>query len=256
MKKGVTYIGGDEEYIPKNEKNVDESLNSDKENEKRAKRFGIGYLIFMSIPIIIFIILAAFMVYSFNNINNKYDQNIKGNKYTFTHLQGTQNASSLIGYLDDIITNNKLDAYTDITVIYNGESAITENEILSIKNQISDTSKNVYEVSVDYADPRGYAINKITIKDKVVEQSAYSFNLDIKNIEGEKYGADWRLDNVIKSNKNNDKHIIEVIYQEKTYISEDEIIELKRLLDKWTKYQYSLDYDEKGYINKITIKDI
>ena len=73
------------------------------------------------------------------------------------------------GYYKDsdsaIITNNKLDAYTTITVVYNEKSAVTEEEILSLKQEISNAGSKKYEVSVDYADSRGQVINKVTIKD-------------------------------------------------------------------------------------------
>lgn len=82
------------------------------------------------------------------------------------------------------------------------------------------------------------------------------FNMNFQYMQGERTGTDWRLDEVITNNKTNDKHIITVVYKEQTYITEDEIITLKRLLDDITKYQYSVDYDENGYINRITIKDI
>lgn len=257
MKKNGEYVGVDEKFIPENEKYVDESLLGDKEKAKKtAKKFAKGYLIFFIIFIIFVISLPIIMItQTRKHMNDKYDS-YQTNKYTFSHLQGDQSGWELRDYLDDIITNNKLDAYTKITVVYNGKSATTEDELLALKNELPNTSTEAYEVSLDYADSRGQAINKVTIKEKVVEQSASSFNFDIKNIEGEKYGADWRLDNVVKSNKNNEKHIIKVIYKENTYVSEDEIITLKRILDDGKKYQYLLDYDEQGYINKITIKDI
>lgn len=266
MRKNGEYVGVDERFIPEDEKYVDESLLGDKEKSKKiAKKFAKGYMIFFVIFMIFGISMPIFMymqgMKEMNDMksgsNSIYNSSkIKGNMYTFWHLQGTQSGWELRDYLDDIITNNKLDAYTKITVVYNGNPSITEDELLALKNELPNTSTDAYEVSVDYADSRGQVINKVTIKDKVVEQSASSFNFDIKNIEGEKYGADWRLDNIIKSNKNNDKHIINVVYKENTYVSEDEIITLKRILDDRKKYQYSLDYDEKGYINRVTIKDI
>ena len=259
MKKNGEYVGVDEKFIPENEKYVDESLLGDKEKSKKiAKKFAKGYLIFF----VIFTIFAISMpiltfMYGRKQMNDKFNSfETKGNMYTFNHLSGGIWGSQLRDNLEKVITNNKLDGYADITVVYNDKSAITPEEILVIKNEIADTNSENYEVTVDYADSLGQVVDKITIKDKVVEQSASSFNFDIKNIEGEKYGADWRLDYVIKSNKNNDKHIINVIYKENTYVSEDEIITLKRILDDGKKYQYSLDYDEKGYINRVTIKDI
>jgi len=270
MKKNGEYVGVDEKFIPENEKYVDESLLGDKEKAKKtAKKIAKGYLIFFVIFMVFAISMPIFMYMRLNNRQDKFndmqdkfnDMRDKfyseiGNMYTFNHLSGGIWGSELRDNLDKIITNNKLDGYADITVVYNNKSAITPEEILIIKNEIADINSEIYEVTVDYADSFGQVVNKIIIKDKVIEQSASSFNFNIKDIEGEKYGSDWRLDNVIKSNKNNDKHIIKVVYKENTYVSEDEIIILKRILDDGKKYQYSLDYDEKGYINKITIKDI
>ena len=105
------------------------------------------------------------MVTQFNKVGNNYEDTIKGNKYSFSHLQGTQSTFRLTDYLDDIITSNKLDAYTTITVVYNEKSAVTEEEILSLKQEISNAGSKKYEVSVDYADSRGQVINKVTIKD-------------------------------------------------------------------------------------------
>ena len=157
MKKNGEFVGVDEKY-------VDESLVGDKEKTKKvAKRIGIAQLVIMFIPFIIFIVMTIFMVSQFNNFNNV--DTVKGNKYSFYNLQGTQSTLGLTDYLDDIITNNKLDAYTTITVVYNGKSAVTEDEILSLKQEISNAGSKKYEVSVDYVDSQGMVINKVTIKD-------------------------------------------------------------------------------------------
>ena len=168
MKKNGEYVGVDEKFIPENEKYVDESLLGDKEKAKNtAKKFAKGYLIFFVIFVIFAISLPIFIfTQARKQMNNQYSSfSTKGNKYTFSHLQGTKSGFELRDYFDDIITNNKLEAYTTITVVYNGKSAVTEDEILSIKNSIPNTSTKAYEVSVDYADSRGQAINKVTIKD-------------------------------------------------------------------------------------------
>ena len=166
MKKNGEFVGVDEKFIPENEKYVDESLLGDKEKSKKtAKKFVKGYLIFFVIFTIFAISLPIVMItQTRKQMNDKYD-NFQTNKYTFSHLQGTQSGWELRDYLDDIITNNKLDAYTKITVVYNGKTATTEDELLALKNELPNTSTDAYEVSVDYADSRGQAINKVTIKD-------------------------------------------------------------------------------------------
>jgi len=166
MKKNGEYVGVDEKFIPENEKYVDESLLGDKEKAKKtAKKFAKGYLIFFVIFMVFAISMPIFMYTNARKqMNDKYNT-YQTNKYTFSHLQGTQSGWELRDYLDDIITNNKLEAYTKITVVYNGKSATTEDELLAIKNELPNTSTDAYEVSVNYADSRGQAINKVTIKD-------------------------------------------------------------------------------------------
>lgn len=167
MKKNGEFVGVDEKYIPENEKYVDESLLGDREKSKKAaKRFAKGYLIFF---VIFFVFVIGFSIVNIIRMNDKTNSfqtnNFQTNKYTFSNLQGTQSAFDLKEYLDDIITNNKLDAYTKITVVYNGKSATTEDELLVLKNELNNTGIDAYEVSVDYADSLGQAINKVTIKD-------------------------------------------------------------------------------------------
>ena len=71
-----------------------------------------------------------------------------------------------------------------------------------------------------------------------------------------KFMISYFLDNVVTSNKTNSNHIITVTYNETTTTSEDGIVGIKNSLNDDSKYEVSLDYDTKGYINKVTIKDI
>ena len=64
------------------------------------------------------------------------------------------------------------------------------------------------------------------------------------------------LDEVNKNNKKNTEHIVSVVYNDKTTTDEDEIIQIKHGLKEWGQYEVSIDYDEKGYVNKVTIQDI
>lgn len=85
-----------------------------------------------------------------------------------------------------------------------------------------------------------------------------SFNATLEMYIGTEYGASVGnlLDKVVTSNKTNKGHIITVIYKEITTTSEDEIVNIKHSLDNFTEYEVSLDYDNNGYINKVTIKNI
>lgn len=268
MKKNGEYVGVDEKFIPENEKYVDESLLGDKEKAKKvakrfakrfakfAKRFGIGYLCFFFLIFAFVIGMMIFGITRFVSMRKDFD-NFSSNgtvsvDYMFEQYQGTNWGSTVMGVLDKVVTNNKTGKKT-VTVVYKDKTATTEEEIVALKKEL--VSNIDYELSIGY-DNSG-KVNQITIKDVKKVQTASSFNFDIKDIQGQKYGADWRLDKyVIASNKTNNEHIITVVYKETTATTEDEILALEKLLDKGTKYYYSLDYDSEGFINKITIKDI
>ncbi len=64
------------------------------------------------------------------------------------------------------------------------------------------------------------------------------------------------LDEVVTNNKTNNKHKITVIYGDISSMNEDKIKEIRNMLNDDLDYDVSLDYDNKGYINKITISDI
>ena len=182
MKRNGEFVGVDEKFIPENEKYVDESLLGDKEKvKKNVKKIAKGYLIFFVVFVIFTISLPIFMLMygkkQMNEMKHSHDEfesyvynNLitQGNMYTFNHLFGGIWGSELRDTLDKIIANNKLDGYADIIVVYNNKSAITPEEILAIKSQISDTNSENYEVTVEYADLFGQVVDKIIIKDKVV----------------------------------------------------------------------------------------
>ena len=95
---------------------------------------------------------------------------------------------------------------------------------------------------------------KIGIDDieKDVFNSTFEFNL------GTKYGSSVSslLDDIITNNKKNSEHIITVIFDEDRTSDSNEIKNFKKKLDDWTKYEVSIDYDDNGFANVITIETI
>ena len=94
--------------------------------------------------------------------------------------------------------------------------------------------------------------------DKQKEQSEIKiFNSKFEFYTGTKHGGavSMLLDNVIRSNKKEKEHIINVIYGDVVTSDENEIITIKRSLDDFTDYEVLVDYDEKGYVNQIKIMD-
>lgn len=82
-----------------------------------------------------------------------------------------------------------------------------------------------------------------------------SFNFDLEFYSGEQEGIDAKslLDEVIKVNKTDKKHKISVIYENENTTDPSTITTIKQSFSEWDKYEISQDYDNNGYINKITI---
>lgn len=113
-------------------------------------------------------------------------------------------------------------------------------------NDMQDAMNSMGSMMDDFMNNQSSSINKTY------------FNSTLEMYSGTKYGSNVGnlLDKVVTSNKTNKDHIITVIYKEITTTSEDEIVNIKHSLDKFTEYEVSLDYDTNGYINKVTVKDI
>lgn len=84
-----------------------------------------------------------------------------------------------------------------------------------------------------------------------------SFNSQFEIHSGTKKGSSvsWLLDSIITNNKKNQDHQITVEFKSYNTIIPDEITNLKKELDDWHTYEVSLDYNEEGYANKVTIKE-
>lgn len=61
------------------------------------------------------------------------------------------------------------------------------------------------------------------------------------------------LDKAVTNNKTEKEHIITVIYDDITTTVPDEIVSIKHSLEDDVEYEVSLDYDEDGFVNKITL---
>ncbi|MEE3343122.1 MAG: hypothetical protein VZS44_03430 [Bacilli bacterium] len=84
-----------------------------------------------------------------------------------------------------------------------------------------------------------------------------SFNMDFEHHTGTESSTSvgWLLDDVITSNKKNKEKLITVVFGSTTTSDPEEIKNLKKQLTK-NKYEISVDYDEKGFVNKITIEEL
>ena len=91
----------------------------------------------------------------------------------------------------------------------------------------------------------------------VDEMSKRTFNFTYETSNGTQNGFNVKnlLDDVITNNKTNKDHILNVMYKDTNTTDVEIIKNLKSNFDEWTKYEISLDYDENGYVNQITIED-
>ena len=94
-------------------------------------------------------------------------------------------------------------------------------------------------------------------KNEINKQMAEEFNWDYETSMGKQTGDDIYslLDKVIINNKKNNDKIITVVFKEITTNDPTKIKEIKRSLDEIYEYEVSLDYNNQGYVNKITIEE-
>lgn len=99
-------------------------------------------------------------------------------------------------------------------------------------------------------------------KEEELEREKDSFNNMHEFYAGTQGGTATGLevDEIIKSNKKDSDHLIEVIFDDTSYGTDpDKIKEIKGMLKsfngyKLQNYEISVDYDENGYVNKVTIE--
>lgn len=99
-------------------------------------------------------------------------------------------------------------------------------------------------------------------KEEELEREKDSFNNMHEFYAGTQGGTATGLevDEIIKSNKKSSEHLIEVIFDGTSYGTDpDKIKEIKGMLKsfngyKLQNYEISVDYDENGYVNKVTIE--
>lgn len=81
------------------------------------------------------------------------------------------------------------------------------------------------------------------------------FNTNFSGFNGTKSTSFIKgyLDRIATNNKTEKEHIITVKYLDKETSDPDEIVAIKESLAENGEYELSMDYDEKGFFNKLTI---
>ena len=136
------------------------------------------------------------------------------------------------------------------------KDAITE-EYNKEKQEIKDKQKKAEEE----AKKRQEEIEQ-KMKEQELESKKRGFNRMHEFYSGTQsgYNAGSEIDEIIKSNKKDSEHLIEVIFDGISYgNSPDKIKEIKDKFKNFNGfdiqyYEISIDYDENGYVNKVTIE--
>ena len=83
------------------------------------------------------------------------------------------------------------------------------------------------------------------------------FNSSFEMYMGTEYGSSVGrlLDEIITNNKKNEDNLVTVKFKETNTKDPEEIKNLKKQLDEWTKYEVSFEYDDDGLIYLATIEE-
>lgn len=224
MKKNSEYIGVDEKFVPEEEKYVKDSILGSREESKnkikKGLKIGLGaYAIWVLLGLVFLIVVVVLI---FNHSKKMNEQ---------------------IFQIYDNVNEQIFQIYDDA------------NEQINNGPQTGNDTTNTMDEMQDVMNGIGNMMNEFMNNQNSTDKT--SFNASLEIYSGTEYGSSVGnlLDKVVTSNKTNKEHIITVIYKETITTSEDEIVNIKHLLDKFTEYEVSLDYDANGYVNKVTVKD-
>lgn len=125
---------------------------------------------------------------------------------------------------------------------FDGKQSEILNEANSLQSEILNTVNNVQS----------------GIKDAQKQSEISTFNnpFEIYSGTSSKLFATSLLDKVVTNNKTNSDKIITVEYGDIITTNTDEIVELKKSFESGKDYEISLDYNEEGFVNKVTIENV
>ena len=181
---------------------------------------------------------AKYKLNETKNIYIKLDDNTK--ELLQTHMKQTTKVSKLF-FIPFIIVFITIFVMTIISMLgiprnFNkGANSNTKNNYIEKNNENEEAIKN--------------------IRDTI---SKNSFNWNFETYSGSKYKSSVEivLDNVVTNNKTNKELLVTVAYKDNETTDPDAIIEIKHSLIDRRKYEVKIDYDEYGYVNKVTIEDL
>lgn len=114
-------------------------------------------------------------------------------------------------------------------------------------DKTSNTIKNEFENQINNMDT--------TEKHSPIVENPDFFNAVYELYSGTSYTVHVEdlIEEVVTNNKKNKEQLITLIYKDNSTSNPEELVKIKHSLKSNTKYEVSLDYNEKGYVYKITI---
>ena len=127
---------------------------------------------------------------------------------------------------------------------------VLANKVITDKQNKQNDKNSLFDNFFDKVD------DTVNNNDYVSEIEKKSFNSTLEMYAGTEYGSSvsWLIDKVITNNKTNSEHILTVVFEDVNSTDTEEIRNIKKSLDDWTKYEVILDYDENGFVYLITIE--
>ena len=126
-------------------------------------------------------------------------------------------------------------------------TVIAVNAFKQVNKESTNKSNNITEQE------ENNTINEVKEK---ISKSYFNSKFESQSGTKSKFLTEPLLDDIVTNNKTNKDMLITLIYKDKETTDPDTIIEIKHSLSNNKKYEIKIDYDDDGYVNKITIEDI
>lgn len=126
----------------------------------------------------------------------------------------------------------------------NSDEDETKDIINQDQNQVSEDNNTTINIQ-----------EEVTNKREELNKNSFNGSLELRM--GTQYlnSISLLLDDVITNNKKHKDYLITVVFKNISTTNPEEIKNLKKQFEEWHKYEVSLDYDEEGYVNKVTIEE-
>ena len=130
------------------------------------------------------------------------------------------------------------------------------NEIVGVNNEIISEDNSIISF-INFIKEIITGQFKEQLEDnKLDEIKRYNSKFETYNGTQEGYFVENLLELVVTNNKTKKDHLITVKYNQNETNVPDEIKGIKPKLEKFDEYEVTLDYDDNGYVNKVTIEYI